>query len=137
MAHPRISLLCGLGLSLGLMGQNVAQAASSDVSSLKLTPEICITGADEQACEIRVELRWESPHNELICILSDNADYPKWCSDTPEQQSISLNVSTLTDIHFVLVSKESNQTLAGAKLKITSTSQPQVRRRYRNPWSLF
>ncbi|EGM68948.1 DUF3019 domain-containing protein [Shewanella sp. HN-41] len=137
MAYPRISLLCVLGLSLGLMDLNPAQAASSDVSSLKLTPEICITGAEGEACEIRVELRWELPRNEPICILSDNADYPKWCSDTPEQQSISLNVSTLTDIHFVLVSKKNNQTLAGAKLKITSTSQPQVRRRYRNPWSLF
>lgn len=137
MVHPRSSLLCVLGLSLGLISQIPVQAASSDIASLKLTPEICITDVDGQACELRVELHWQLPRDQQICILSDNADDPKWCSDTPKQHSISLNVNTLTDIHFVLVSKESNQTLAGAKLKIMSPSQPQVRKRYRNPWSLF
>ena len=54
-----------------------------------------------------------------------------------QTHTLSMKIHTLTDIQFVMVSKDSNQTLAGAKLKITSASQPQVRRRYRNPWSLF
>ncbi|WP_161629215.1 DUF3019 domain-containing protein [Shewanella decolorationis] len=130
-------MLCVLGLSVSLMGPRNALAASNEESTLKLTPEICITGDENQACEIRIELQWRLAKNELVCILSDNNAYPKWCSESPEQHEITMNVSTLSDIHFVLVSKETNQTLAGAKLKITSTSQPQVRRRYRNPWSLF
>lgn len=126
-----------LALSLGLMGNNGAQAKSNKITSLRVTPQMCITSNDDQACEIKVELRWELSHDELICILSDNPAYPKWCNDSLNQHTISIKVSTLIDIQFVMVSKESNQTLAGAKLKITSASQPQVRRRYRNPWSLF
>lgn len=119
------------------MGPTYTLAAANEGPKLRLTPEICITGDENQACEIRVELQWQLTQNELVCILSDNNAFPKWCSESLEQHEIILNVSTLNDIHFVLVSKETNQTLAGAKLKITSTSQPQVRRRYRNPWSLF
>ncbi|MCH7423747.1 MULTISPECIES: DUF3019 domain-containing protein [Shewanella] len=130
-------MLCIFGLSVSLMGPTHALAAPNEESKLKLTPEICITGDENQACEIRVDLQWQLAKNELVCILSDNNAYPKWCSESLEQHEITLNVSTLNDIHFVLVSKDTNQTLAGAKLKITSTSQPQVRRRYRNPWSLF
>lgn len=126
-----------LGLSLSLMGPFKVLAAPNEESKLKLTPEICITGDENQACEIHVELQWQLAKNELVCILSDNNAYPKWCSESLEQHKMTLSVSTQSDIHFVLVSKETNQTLAGAKLKITSTSQPQVRRRYRNPWSLF
>jgi hypothetical protein len=115
---------------------NLAQAKPRG-TTLKLTPEICITSSDDPACEIHIELQWELAQDELICILSDHAAYPKWCSDSVATQTKSMKIDTLTDIHFVMVSKDSNQTLADAKLKITSASQPQVRRRYRNPWSLF
>ncbi|MGL5390297.1 MAG: DUF3019 domain-containing protein [Shewanella sp.] len=125
------------GLTLALNSFCAVSAKAAELASLKLTPEICITNEDNEACELKVELQWVQPNNELICIISDNSAYPKWCNDSLEQNRISLNISTSTDIHFVLVSKETNQTLAGAKLKITATSPPQVRRRYRNPWSLF
>lgn len=93
------------------MGPTHALAAPNEESKLKLTPEICITGDENQACEIRVELQWQLAKNELVCILSDNNAYPKWCSESLEQHEITLNVSTLNDIHFVLVSKDTNQTL--------------------------
>ncbi|MGL4447680.1 MAG: DUF3019 domain-containing protein [Shewanella sp.] len=135
---PLVVRLCYLlALTFALISCCTVYVQANEVASLKLTPEICITSEDNEACELRVELQWQQPHNELICIISDNSAYPKWCNDSLAQNSVSLNVSTSTDIHFVLVNKESNQTLAGAKLKITSTSTPQVRRRYRNPWSLF
>lgn len=137
MTPPQINLLCVLTLCLGLIGSNNAQAKSDKHNNLKVTPEICITSNDEQTCEITLELQWELSNDELVCILSDNPAYPKWCNDSLNQRTVNIKVSTSTDIQFVMVSKESNQTLAGAKLKITSTSQPQVRRRYRNPWSLF
>lgn len=136
MTLPQLSLLCFIGLSLGLMGQSSAQAKTRD-SALKLTPEICITSSETEACDVSIELQWELAKDELICILSDNAAYPKWCSDSVSTHTLSMKIHTMTDIQFVMVSKDSNQTLAGAKLKITSASQPQVRRRYRNPWSLF
>ena len=119
------------------MGPVKVLAVPNEAPTLKLIPEICITGDENQACQISVELHWQLSKKELVCILSDSSAYPKWCSETLDQDAIILTVSTLSDIHFVLISKETNQTLAGAKLKITSTSQPQVRRRYRNPWSLF
>ncbi|MGL5046744.1 MAG: DUF3019 domain-containing protein [Shewanella sp.] len=136
MTQSQLSLLCFIGLSLGLIGQNLAQAKTRD-TALKLTPAICITSSDTQACNMDIELQWELAKDELICILSDNAAYPKWCSDSVSTHRLSLKIHTMTDIQFVIVSKDNNQTLAGAKLKITSASQPQVRRRYRNPWSLF
>lgn len=107
------------------------------MATLTLTPEICITQSSEQACEIDIELQWELSQNELICILSNHSQYPKWCSDSIDTRTLKMKVSTLTDVQFVMVSKTSNQTLAGAKLKVTSAVEPQVRRRYRNPWSLF
>lgn len=137
MTPLHLKMLYILGLSVSLMGPFKVLAVANEVSKLQLTPEICITGDESQACQIRVELHWQLVKNELVCILSDSNTQPNWCSETLEQHSITLNISTVSDIHFVLVSKATNQILAGAKLKITSTSQPQVRRRYRNPWSLF
>ena len=136
MTLSQLSWLALIGLSLSLVSPHLAQANSRD-AALKLTPEICITSSDNQACDIDIELHWTLAKNELVCILSDNIAYPKWCSDSVLTNTLQMKIHTSTDIEFIMVRKDSNQTLASAKLKITSAAQPQVRRRYRNPWSLF
>ncbi|MGI1945892.1 DUF3019 domain-containing protein [Shewanella glacialipiscicola] len=136
MTLSQLSRLCFIGLSLCLVSPHSAQAKNRD-TTLKLTPEICITSSDNQACDIDIELHWTLATDELICILSNNIAYPKWCSDSVLTKTLRMKIHTLTDIEFIMVTKDSNRTLAIAKLKITSAAQPQVRRRYRNPWSLF
>ncbi|WP_258406173.1 MULTISPECIES: DUF3019 domain-containing protein [Shewanella] len=102
-----------------------------------MSPQFCITADVEQSCEIELVLNWETPYPQVVCIMSDHNELEKWCADSPNTHSLTLKVETQKDIQFVMIDKESHQTLAGVKLKVTPTSAPQVRRRYRNPWSLF
>ncbi|MCH1929799.1 DUF3019 domain-containing protein [Shewanella sp. A25] len=136
---PLRRILCLLLFCIGFSGFYIplAQAEEPEQASLTLTPSICITSDAEKACKIDIELQWKLVNKELICILSDNSAYPKWCSESIGEQHLKLSISTQSDIQFVMVSKATNQTLAGAKLKVAATAQSQVRRRYRNPWSLF
>nr|WP_223296568.1 DUF3019 domain-containing protein [Shewanella pealeana] len=105
--------------------------------SLKLSPEICITSEDGQSCDIEVTLEWQLLTNQTVCIISDYNELKKWCSPSPDIHSLTINIRADRDIQFVMIDKDTHETLAGVKLKVTPASSPQVRRRYRNPWSLF
>ena len=105
--------------------------------TLKLSPEICITSEDQQSCDIEVTLEWQLLTSQTICIISDYKDLKKWCTSSPDIHSLTVNIRADRDIQFVMIDKDTHETLAGVKLKVTPASSPQVRRRYRNPWSLF
>lgn len=130
--------LCFIFCSV-LSGYAVADEDEEEplAASLSLSPEICITSADEETCNTEVVLGWELLHNRPICILSDYKELKKWCNSSPDVNSLAVNISANKDIQFVMIDKDTHETLAGVKLKVTQASSPQVRRRYRNPWSLF
>ncbi|MGZ9899115.1 DUF3019 domain-containing protein [Shewanella gaetbuli] len=106
-------------------------------AQLNAAPNFCLTDDQFNYCEIDLLLTWSLVNEELVCIISDYQTIPRWCSDDPSVKSVNLTIKTDKDIQFVLVSKTTNLTLAGVKLKINKASKQQVRRRYRNPWSLF
>ena len=117
---------------------NTAQASNESVeANLSLSPEFCITDSPNKTCDITLVLNWQTDEPRTVCIISDNESLTTWCADSPNITSLSLMVSTEKDIQFVMMDKETHQTLAGVKLNVTPTAEPQVRRRYRNPWSLF
>lgn len=116
---------------------NTVFADNTLSATLDLSPKICITSADEDTCNTSIVLNWTRLKLRPICIISDYQALKKWCNDAKNINSLTLNVSTKEDIQFVLIDKNTRETLAGVKLKVTQASPPQVRRRYRNPWSLF
>lgn len=117
---------------------NTALASNEPVeASLSLSPEFCITDSPNKTCDIELVLNWQTDEPHTVCIMSDNKSLTTWCADSPNISSLSIIVSTNKDIQFVMMDKETHQTLAGVKFKVTPTAEPQIRRRYRNPWSLF
>ncbi|MGS0680978.1 DUF3019 domain-containing protein [Shewanella sp. 125m-7] len=112
-------------------------SAQEPMTNLSLSPELCITSANEETCNIEVTLEWKMLKNRTVCIISDYKELKKWCNPSPAIHSLSINISADRDIQFVMIDKDTHETLAGVKLKVTPASSPQVRRRYRNPWSLF
>ena len=126
-------LLSALGCALPLS----AEIAVPQDAMLTVTPQVCITNAQDNACNIKIALNWRVPGNTAICIESSHPDIPRWCSDNHDIDSLEFNISVTSDIQFVMLEQESNQTLADAQLRVTQVSEPQMRRRYRNPWSLF
>ncbi|MFT5790513.1 MAG: hypothetical protein ACI8SJ_002642 [Shewanella sp.] len=118
-------------------GYAVAEELEPLTASLSLSPTICITSENEETCNTEVVLTWELLQNRSICIMSDYKELKKWCNSSPAVNSLAINVSADKDIQFVMIDKDTHETLAGVKLKVTQASSPQVRRRYRNPWSLF
>ncbi|WP_076409758.1 DUF3019 domain-containing protein [Shewanella sp. UCD-KL12] len=121
-----------------LSGYAVADDLDDEITSkLKLSPEFCITSEDELMCELTLVLEWENKDFRPICILSDYKEMAKWCAESADTHSLTLNIKATDDIQFVMIDKETHQTLAGVKLKVTPAAEPKVRRRYRNPWSLF
>lgn len=130
-------LLFGM-LILSIVSSFAVSAIEEDVGpKLKLSPEFCITSEDELMCELTLVLEWENERARPICILSDYKKMAKWCAESADTHSLTLNVQATDDIQFVMIDKETHQTLAGVKLKVTPAAEPKVRRRYRNPWSLF
>lgn len=130
-------LLCFFAGSL-LSQSALAKTSDEELTPLlKLSPEICITSADERSCDIEVTLEWQALTNRAICIISDYKDLKQWCSTSPDIHALTVNISAERDIQFVMIDKDTHETIAGVKLKVTPASPPQVRRRYRNPWSLF
>ena len=118
--------------AFGIKAETLEQQAH-----LKATPNLCLTDDQFSYCEIDLLLTWETVNDDLVCIISDYPTIPRWCSDDPSVKSVNLTIKTDKDIQFILVRKDNNLTLAGVKLKINKASTQQVRRRYRNPWSLF
>ncbi|WOT04511.1 DUF3019 domain-containing protein [Shewanella youngdeokensis] len=120
-----------------MSGYSVAEEAELTAADLTLAPKFCITSAEDAQCNTEVVLTWEVLKNRPICIISDYKKLEKWCSSSNKNNSLTVNVSAEKDIQFVMIDKDTSETLAGVKLKVTQASSPHVRRRYRNPWSLF
>ncbi|NRD72616.1 DUF3019 domain-containing protein [Shewanella sp. VB17] len=127
-------LLC---LTITSSKQTLANETEQLRTKLTISPEFCITSDKQLTCELMVQLSWESEQLRSICILSDYEHMAKWCSESAEVNSLNLNISTTEDIQFVMIDKATHETLAKVKLEVTPTVEAKVRRRYRNPWSLF
>lgn len=130
-------LLLLISLFIVSSSQIFADEADELGAKLMVAPEFCITSGEQLTCDLKVLLEWKNQQPRAICILSDYEAMAKWCSEDDKVNSLTLNVSTTEDIQFVMIDKETHETLAGVKLKVTQTAEPKVRRRYRNPWSLF
>ncbi|MCE9685400.1 DUF3019 domain-containing protein [Shewanella sp. AS16] len=133
--YIRFGILCWL-LAMALHGEALA-ADKPRLARLNLTPEQCITQTKAQSCDVEITLQWQLAHEELICIISDYGARQHWCNDSPEVDRLTLQIETRKDIHFVMISQATHKTLAKAQLTVSSVAAPQVRRRYRNPWSVF
>ena len=139
MKHYPIRILYQLiGISVLFISvfSTIAEPLKHQVQ-LNSTPNFCLTDDQFNYCEIDLLLTWNLANEELVCIISDYPSIPRWCSNDTSVKSVNLTIKTDKDIHFILVSKHDNLTLAGVKLKVNKASSRQVRRRYRNPWSLF
>ncbi|WP_434938806.1 DUF3019 domain-containing protein [Shewanella sp. HL-SH8] len=136
--HPISILYQLIGISALFMSAFSASAEPlKHQVQLNAMPNFCLTDDQFDYCEIDLLLTWNLVNEELVCIISDYPSIPRWCSDNPNEKSVNLTIKTDKDIQFILVSKHDNITLAGVKLKVNKASSRQVRRRYRNPWSLF
>lgn len=136
--HPLLITWCLLLLSL--FGSDFAQANDDKFDlgpSLNLSPQFCITSIDDNICELDITLEWDDSVTQTVCILSDHEALPKWCAQSADTHSYKFSIEASKDVQFIMTDKASNQTLAGVKLKVTPATEKQVRRRYRNPWSLF
>lgn len=114
-------------------------AAAKDVTEksdkLELSPSLCLFNQDTERCDIRVTLSW--PGKQPVCIEVDLPQLQRWCIEDEQQDSLTLDISTDKDVHFVMRDPQSNQALADAVLRVKPLSEPQTRRRFRNPWSIF
>ncbi|MCL2912760.1 DUF3019 domain-containing protein [Shewanella corallii] len=113
-----------------------ADSLPADKPTLEVWPQICVA-VPETPCKLDLQLKWRGTSHNRICILSDNAQFTRWCNDSNAVHSLTLNITTDKDIQFEMVDPETNRIIADAKFRVTQLSEPQKRRRYRNPWSLF
>lgn len=119
---------------MSLLGIPSAQADDSS-KPFEVTPSLCLTDKASGRCDIRVTLTWYA--DDPVCIEVNLPDLPRWCIRDESQDSLTLDISTDKDLHFVMRDEKSNQPLADAVLKVKPLSEPQTRRRFRNPWSIF
>ncbi|MCL2918989.1 DUF3019 domain-containing protein [Shewanella litorisediminis] len=119
---------------ISLLGLSASQANESS-KPFEVTPSLCLTDKASGRCDIRVTLTWYT--DDPVCIEVNLPDLPRWCISDDSQDSLTLDISTDKDLHFVMRDEKSNQPLADAVLEVKPLSEPQTRRRFRNPWSIF
>ncbi|WP_162180654.1 DUF3019 domain-containing protein [Shewanella mangrovi] len=112
------------------------EMAAEGLPHVSITPQLCIIKSDDERCRTEVAIHWENVSG-VVCIEADSDSFHAWCASSTEQQSHTFTLDTDTDVHFVLKDKASGQLLAGIDFKTTLVAKQPLRRRYRNPWSLF
>lgn len=127
-----------LSICLSLVGIKGAFAAQSDRGAqIQISPRLCISSQEAPECKLTLTIKWQVNSAEAVCVLSDYPSLPKYCPESNQSNTLSLDVVASKDIQFMLVNRQTNQPLGGVKFKVMPTSEPKARRRYRNPWSLF
>lgn len=130
--------LLALTTSLTVIATSAEIDSNKSVTTpaLSITPRLCISTPEDPSCNITLTLQWPTL-NAPVCIRSTAIESNKWCTGSAEVKSLAVKVRTQEDIEFLLVNENTNQQIDDVTFKVTPVTEPQVRRRYRNPWSLF
>jgi hypothetical protein len=124
-----------------LMSTTQASAAaapdpsSSDIR-LELSPRICTLGAEDKQCDTWVHARWQSPHEESLCLVIVDRPEVKRCWEHYSEGTYNIELVFTEDLIFQLKDLDLRRVLASEALRVIRAAI-HYRHKRRQPWNLF
>lgn len=122
-----------------LFGTETNAEAAADAGEdirLELSPRICTLSAGDKQCETRVHAKWQSPHEESLCLVIVSRPEVKRCWENYSEGTYSIELIFNDDLIFQLKDLELKQVLASEALRVIREAI-RYRHRRREPWNIF
>jgi hypothetical protein len=103
---------------------------------LELSPRICTLAADDKQCETWVHARWQSPHEESLCLVIVDRPQVKRCWENYSEGTYNIELVFTEDVIFQLKDLELQRVLASEALRVIREAI-RYRHKRRQPWSIF
>jgi hypothetical protein len=130
-AFVLVALICGARPSAV-----AAPYPSGDDIRLELSPRICTLAADAKQCETWVHARWQSPHEESLCLVIVDRPQVKRCWENYSEGTYNIELVFTEDVIFQLKDLDLQRILASEALRVIREAI-RYRHRRRQPWSIF
>jgi len=103
-------------------GTQTATAAATEPSGedirLELSPRICTLAADDKQCETWVHARWQSPHEESLCLVIVDRPEVKRCWENYTEGTYNIELVFTEDVIFQLKDLDLRRVLASEALRV-------------------
>lgn len=131
--NPR--LLIALLLSVGTLGLPLDLYADDGVRFV-VRPKLCVLSKGEEECRDTLELSWQSNRETSVCLFRSDKVLPLRCWENESKGVHLVAISTDQNIEFQLREINDRSLLVAERFEVRH-DQPELRRRKRNPWSIF
>ena len=109
---------------------------SRDHIRLELSPRICTLAADDKQCETWVHARWQSPHEESLCLVIVDRPEVKQCWEHYSNGTYNIELVFTEDLIFQLKDLDLRRVLASEALRVIRAAV-HYRHKRRQPWNVF
>ncbi len=113
-----------------------ATQPEGDDIRLELSPRICTLTADDKQCDIWVHARWQSPHEESLCLVIVDRPEVKRCWENYSEGTYNIELVFTEDLIFQLKDLALRRVLASEALRVIKAAI-HYRHKRRQPWNLF
>jgi hypothetical protein len=121
--------------ALALQAPPVLSATDSDIR-LELSPRICTLAATDKQCETRVSAKWQSTHEESLCLVILDRPEVKRCWENYSEGTYSIQLIFAEDLVFQLRDVDLRNVLASQALRVIREAI-RYRHKRRQPWNIF
>ncbi len=142
-ARSGVSAACTLAAFASLLPASAPAASDTNTAGdtgtgirLELTPRICTLTSDDTQCETRVSARWQSSHEESLCLVILDRPEVKRCWENYSKGVYSIELVFAQDLIFQLKDLELRKVLASEALRVIREAI-HYRHKRRQPWNIF
>ena len=103
---------------------------------LLLSPHLCLLAANEEHCELSLELSWRVAKSANYCLYQALVNKPLHCWQKANQANIKIELLLTDNTDFYLTDEQSKQTIVKASVQLQKQTQ-RYRRKRRTPWRFY
>ena len=113
-----------------------AAAYAGEGVRFTVRPKLCVLSEGEAHCRDTLELSWYSDDVTSVCLFQNNKTLPLRCWENESRGKHLVSISTDQNIEFQLREIDDRSVLIAEMFEVRH-DKPQLRRKKRNPWSIF
>jgi hypothetical protein len=133
LTHLAISALIAVAAS-GSVG--AAADTTPDGIRLELSPRVCTLAADDESCDTTVTAKWQSPHDESLCLLIMGQPQVRQCWENHSEGVYTVRLMFDRDLLVQLRDMELQNVLASETIAVIKEAL-RLRRKRRQPWDIL
>lgn len=136
-------LSCGAGLNRVASAETEVQSgtgvqlgAGLGSIQLELRPKICTLSARDEYCDTLIEAHWRAPRDESLCLVIVGRPEVKQCWENFSKGRYTVRLVFSEDLIVELRDPQLHDVLVSAAVTVIKEAL-QLRRKRRQPWSIF